>query len=247
MDKCSVRDAAVKLAEWFSISNQEQDGKQNTPVENKSEPVAPPSTVVVGERPVVNKPLNFQLKNIDYTHPYLAGRSITRETAEQFGVGYFSGKGSMSGRIVFPIHNERGELVAYAGRAIDEAAGERYKFPAGFHKSAVLYNLHRVLEKDSGTDLVVVEGFFDCMKVWQAGFPSVALMGSSVSELQTEILVRKFPAAVLMLDGDDAGRAGAEDFIRRLVSQAFVKAIVLPVGKQPDMLTDDELGALLKK
>ena len=56
---------------------------------------------------------------MDSSHAYLAGRGIARETAEHFGVGLFSGKGSMSGRVVIPIHNQAGELVAYAGRSID--------------------------------------------------------------------------------------------------------------------------------
>src|SRR5439155_4037839 len=50
----------------------------------------------------------------DPSHAYLQGRGISRETAEKFGVGFFSGKGSMSGRVVIPIQNEAGELVAYA-------------------------------------------------------------------------------------------------------------------------------------
>ena len=49
----------------------------------------------------------------------------------------------MSGRVVIPIHDEKGELVAYAGRAIDDSE-PRYKLPAGFHKSQVVYNLQRV-------------------------------------------------------------------------------------------------------
>ena len=68
---------------------------------------------------VVNKPLTFTLKDVDPTHPYLRQRGIKEETARNFGVGFFPGKGSMVGRVVIPIHNERGELVAYAGRSID--------------------------------------------------------------------------------------------------------------------------------
>ncbi|MGA7410202.1 MAG: hypothetical protein WBW33_06935 [Bryobacteraceae bacterium] len=83
----------------------------------------------------------------------------------------------MSGRLVIPIHNERGELVAYAGRSID-GSEPRYKLPAGFRKSQVLFSLHRV----TGPDVIVVEGFFDCMKVWQAGHQAVvSLMGSKGS------------------------------------------------------------------
>lgn len=50
---------------------------------------------------------------------HLTQRGIDKETAEYFGVGFFSSKGSMAGRIVIPIENEGGELVAYAGRSID--------------------------------------------------------------------------------------------------------------------------------
>ena len=50
----------------------------------------------------------------------------------------------MSGRVVIPIHNERGELVAYAGRSID-GSEPKYKLPAGFHKSLELFNLHRAI------------------------------------------------------------------------------------------------------
>jgi len=185
----------------------------------------------------LNKPLNFQLKNVDPVHPYLAGRGITKETAEAFGVGYFSNRGSMSGRVVIPIHNERGELVAYAGRAVDHSE-PRYKLPAGFHKSLELYNLHRAIgESDTAGRVVVVEGFFDCMKVSQAGFPCVALMGSSLSEAQEELMVRHFKNACLMLD----------ECLVRLGRRMWVRAVVLGDGKQPDLLTGEEIAGLLGK
>jgi DNA primase len=73
---------------------------------------------------------------------------------ERKRVGFFAGKGSMHDRIVIPIHNSEGELVAYAGRSID-GSEPRYKFPAGFHKSLELFNLHRVRREVS---VVLVEG-----------------------------------------------------------------------------------------
>ena len=110
----------------------------------------------------------------------------------------------MNGRIVIPIHNDRGELIAYAGRSID-GAEPKYKLPPGFKKSEALFNLHRVLQKEKGTDLViVVEGFFDVMTVCQASFADVvALMGSSISEAQ-ETLLSQFKHVVFFLDGDQA-------------------------------------------
>ena len=99
----------------------------------------------------------------------------------------------MAGRVVVPIHNEKGELIAYAGRSIDDAE-PRYKLPADFKKSLVLFNLHRA--KGQGR-VVLVEGFFGTMKVHQAGFPSVlGLMGSSLSEEQEKLLAEHFREAV---------------------------------------------------
>ena len=236
MEKCSVRDAALKLTEWFTIRQQEP------PAPRAAKPESPK-----GERAVVvNKPLNFQLKGVDSAHPYLASRGITKETAEAFGVGYFSGRGSMSGRVVIPIHNERGELVAYAGRAIDDSE-PRYRLPAGFHKSVELFNLHRAIGESNATGrVIVVEGFFDCLKVSQEGFPCVALMGSSLSEAQEELLVRCFKKACLMLDGDEAGQRATNECLVRLGRRMWVWAAILPEGTQPDQLTTDEIQTRLE-
>jgi DNA primase len=154
MEKCSVRDAALKLQDWFQLS-----GTREAPAAAQGPPTrSQPARKEAGERGDPNKPLGFRLKGIDYSHPYLAERGIDPETAEYFGVGFFSGKGSMSGRIVIPIENEAGELVAYAGRAID-GSEPKYKLPAGFKRSQVLYNLARALEEDSTGAVVLVEGF----------------------------------------------------------------------------------------
>jgi DNA primase len=231
MEKCSVRDAAMKLKEWFSVDS------TAVPAEKKS---------LIGEKggegtELGNKPLSFELRGIDLAHAYLTERGISRETAETFGVGLFSGRGSMSGRVVIPIHNERGELVAYAGRSID-GNEPRYKLPAGFHKSHVLFNLHRI----AGPDVIVVEGFFDCMKVWQLGRSSVvALMGSSLSERQEHLLVGRFQRVTLLLDGDDVGRKAAEEIAARLIRQVHVRIVEPPEGKQPDELDQEQFGLLL--
>ena len=199
-------------------------------------PATVPEERKAGE-PAANKPLTFQLKGIDHAHPYLEQRGITKETAETFGVGHFSGKGSMHGRIAIPIHNERGELVAYAGRSID-GSEPRYKVPAGFHKSLELFNLHRVRgEMSPERRVVVVEGFFDCMKVSQAGLPCVALMGSMLSEMQEQLLADRFKGVCLMLDGDEAGQKATDECLVRLGRRMYVWAASLSDGKQPDQLS----------
>jgi DNA primase len=239
MENCSVRDAAVKLSEWFSVG--EGSGR-----ENEKAPAKPEATEG-REVEAVNKPLTFQLKGIDPSHSYLVGRGVSRELAEKFGVGFFPGRGSMSGRVVIPIHNTKGELVAYAGRAIN-GSEPKYKLPTGFHKSLELFNLHRAVGEGNPRCLVViiVEGFFDCMKVTATGFPCVALMGCSMSERQQELLRMHFKAAWLMLDGDEAGRTAAAEIGGRLLRSMWVRQVVVPEGKQPDSMGEDEVRQLLK-
>jgi DNA primase len=255
MEKCSVRDAGLKLQEWFDLKVGDGAVKSapggSPALENKLATegragAQNPSTDegANGGQKGPNKVLGFELRGIDHGHAYLTGRGITRETAEHFGVGFFSGKGSMAGRVVFPIHNERGELVAYAGRAID-GSDPRYKLPAGFHKSLELYNLHRAVATGQ-RGVIVVEGFFDAMKLHQAGFPFVvALMGCSMSEEQERLLVAHAEMVLLMLDGDEAGQKGTDEILLRLSRRVWTKAVRLPGEKQPDQLSIEELKELL--
>jgi DNA primase len=115
----------------------------------------------------VNPPLKVALKSLDPNHAYLQERGFAPETIAAFGVGMCTGKGIMASRIAIPIHNEPGELVAYAGRwpgELPEGEG-KYKLPMGFHKSLVVYNLHRAREHAKDAGLIVVEGFFDAMRL----------------------------------------------------------------------------------
>lgn len=255
MEHCSIRDAAIKLQTWFLVPAAGQppgtpEGKKSRAegsAKTKSDQkLASKEIHGVGEREE-NKPLTFELQKIDHAHPYLSGRGVMEETARKFGVGVFSGKGSMQGRCVIPIHNEAGQLVGYAGRAIN-GSEPRYKFPVGFRKSLELYNLHRAIgEANPKTRVVVVEGFFDCMRVTEAGFPCVAVMGSAMSEAQEELLVQHFSVACLLFDGDEAGQQASMECLARLGRRMWVWAPVLPEGEQPDMLSVGEIRAVLKK
>jgi DNA primase len=102
-----------------------------------------------------------------------------------FRLGYCpaEGRGMMRGRLVIPVFDYRPEdrfspLVAYVGRWVgpEETVPEgedKYKLPKGFHKSLVVYNLHRVAGR---RHLVVVEGYFSVFRLHQLHVPAVALM-----------------------------------------------------------------------
>jgi DNA primase len=226
MERCSVREAAVKLTEWFGAGE------------------AAPVRVQAPSTSQTNRPLHFQLSGLDHSHSYLERRGITPLTARTLGIGYYSGPGIIHGRVALPVHNANHELVAYAGRSV---GGEdpKYRFPPGFHKSQELFLLHRA--RHSGNDaVIVVEGFFDAAKVWQAGHRNViALMGSSLSDIQAGLLQKHFKKAVLMLDGDAAGQSATAVISRRLAPIMNVEAIHLGPCVQPDQLASREIKEVL--
>ncbi len=232
MDRCSLRQAALKLA--CAISE---------PITLTAAPLCPKQLVT--KKISSSAPLGFTLRGVDTTHPYLASRGIETPTAVQFGVGFYRGSGMLAGRLVIPIHNERGELVAYCGRAIDESQ-PRYRFPSGFAKSEFVFNLHRAAAAGQQT-AVVVEGFFDCLKVHQAGVPAViALMGAELYEPQKSALLRHFRSIILMLDGDAAGRRATAAITAQIRPYASVRVIHLADRVQPDQLTADAAREILQ-
>jgi DNA primase len=139
------------------------------------------------------------------------------------------------------MHNEKGELLGYAGRCIDGLSPDKYKLPAGFKKSLELYNLHRVKGDE---EVVIVEGFFDCIRVYAAGYNCVALMGSTLSETQYQKLTR-FKRVILFLDGDPPGRTASAEITLKLAEATFVRNANPSRDKQPDMLSPKEIQELL--
>jgi DNA primase len=233
LEQCSAREAALRLQRQYGKGGWAP--RQSEPGEGK----------LVTEKRGGNPVLPFSLRGLVADHPYVSGRGVSRDTASRFEIGYHAGPGIMTGRLAIPIHNEHGRLVAYCGRSV-AAEPPRYKFPAGFRKSAVLFNYHRAA---AGGDrrVVVVEGFFDCMRVYQAGFTSVvALMGAALSQQQADLLAGRFVEIVLMLDGDPAGQAGTRDAAARLMRRCSVYRVILARGRQPDQMSNEEIRQALR-
>jgi DNA primase len=222
----SIYEAAKKIEQWFLNGNRV--------FEQKDVKVTPSACKL---------PLDFELL-LESNHPYLDQRKILSSTREYFGIGYCS-QGIMKDRIAIPIHNENGELVAYAGRSIAPSQ-DKYRFPRGFLKSAALYNLHRALQV-SVRGLIVVEGFFDVFRLDQAGFSNVvAIMGSSLSEKQEKLLAQHTCKVILMFDGDQAGQKGMREAALRLFDKVFVRTISLQESSaQPDLMEEKQLQNLL--
>ena len=212
LEKVSIREAALKLQSIFMVGQGSGEQRSAARPRQDSKPAEK-----VKEPEVINPPLTFQLK-VDPNHGYGLSRGLPKEILEEFGAGMCVSKGTFAGRFVIPLHDEKGSLVGYAGRSID-GKEPKYLFPAsahGFHKKYLVFNLHRVAKKpDFRGPVVVVEGFFDCMKVHEAGLACVGILGSALSAEQEDLLCKYFPRGVVVcFDGDSAGRSATCVFRR---------------------------------
>lgn len=261
-EEVPFRDAALLIQQWFIGEPDEMPAPTEKPrfdtnqVEEKPRQraylPAPSEPKNEPEDDEPNKPLKFELTKLDPAHPYLRERGLSEETIATFGLGY-CGKGLLRGYVAIPIHNSDGELVAYAGRwpGMPEGGKGKYKLPEGFKKSLELFNYHRAIASEDEAPLVVVEGYFDAMKLYQAGYSRVvALMGSSLSKTQEEMLRRlcetQDERIILFLDGDESGRKGQTDALARLSKHLYVHSIDLGErDAQPENVSDDDLRLLL--
>lgn len=146
-------------------------------------------------------------------------------------------------RVIFPIANDQGRVIAFTGRTLspDEKAGPKYlnspETPI-YSKSRVLFNLD--LAKDAIRKLdyaILVEGQMDCIAVYSAGFHNViASSGTAFTELQAKLLGRFSKNVVVNFDPDTAGARATERTLGLLVAEEFnIKVLTLETGFDPDL------------
>jgi DNA primase len=189
---------------------------------------------------------------LGYAEPsgHLLARAFEKEgfTAEQMeasglvlkraeGSGFYD---RFRGRLIFPIHNEQAAVIAFGGRAL--AAGQDPKYlnsseTAIYHKSRVLFNLHRAKEsiRKSGR-AVLVEGYMDAIGVWSAGVREVAAScGTALVSDQVRALRRHSERIVVNFDPDQAGVKATERSIQMLLEEGMkVRVLELEGGLDPD-------------
>jgi len=249
MEAVHIRQAGVLIQKWLGITpkNGQKLAKGKDKVQGTEKKAEPEKESKDSEQ--VNPPLTFELKTLDVKHPYLKERDLEKETIKEFGLGYCK-RGLMKDGIAIPIHNEKGDLVAYAGRHPGDPPEEepKYKLPPKFKKHLVLFNLNRAKDLAKEKGLVLVKNFFDVFNLWQAGYKNVVvLMGTSMSDEQEKLIIEvvgENGKVIVMFDED--GRSGSQNALVRLVSQVYVKLIRLgKKGLQPDRLTGKEVKEIL--
>ena len=152
-------------------------------------------------------------------------------------------------RLMFPILDRRGRVIAFGGRVLQSEQGPKYlnspETPL-FHKGRELFALWQVKQANSSLQrIVVVEGYMDVIAMHQAGLPiAVATLGTATTPEHTEVLFRAAPDVVFCFDGDRAGRAAAwkalESALPRLRDGRQAYFLFLPDGEDPDTLIRKE-------
>jgi len=148
-------------------------------------------------------------------------------------------------RVMFPITDLRGRVIAFGGRALEKDVPAKYlnspETPL-FHKGDNLYNLRTARQAaHDGAPLVVVEGYIDVIAMVGAGFPgAVAPLGTALTESQLGLLWKMADEPVLCFDGDKAGRnaayRAADMALPQLQPGKSLRFALLPQGQDPDDL-----------
>lgn len=188
---------------------------------------------------------------------FLTGKGFTRKELEDAGLVIVSGRGSIHdrfrGRLVFPIQDTRGNIVAFSGRLLqpDEKAAKYINTPETilYHKRETLYGIYHTkdaIKKDE--TVILVEGEFDVIMPYQHGIENiVAVKGSAVTREQLQLIKRYGHRIVFALDADSSGEDAIKRGSREAEDMDFeIEVMVLDFAHDPDEAVRTDLPAFKK-
>lgn len=173
---------------------------------------------------------------------YARNKGIKIDTLEKIGLiiprkdnkGYYD---RFRNRIMFPIEDVTKNIIGFGGRALDESMPKYLNTPETplFSKGDNLYALS-MIKKDPVLDVIVVEGYMDCITLHQHGFKqTVASLGTALTKKQAALLKKYTDGVILSYDADEAGQAATVRGMDIMAQEGFrVKILSLPSGKDPD-------------
>ena len=176
----------------------------------------------------------------------LTAQKISKKDMESAGLVSKNDQGRVydkfRGRIIFPIHDQRGRVIAFGGRILGEGEPKYLNSPETpvFHKGKELYGLHQALTAISKQkQAIVVEGYMDVIALAQAGIENaVAALGTATTAAHVEKLFRQCNEIIFCFDGDRAGRQAAwralENSLPSMKDGRQASFLFLPDGEDPD-------------
>lgn len=169
----------------------------------------------------------------------LEKRRLQRKAVEFWELGY----SARMHRVVVPIRNREGHLVAMSGRSVGSRMPKYLHYPKGFKRNTILYGEDKVEEGKIG---YLHEGFFSCIYAWQYGYANcVARMGTHLSKHQEDHLVEWFDRLVIVPDGDNAGYRSAEEIYQRVRDRIPSEVAPMPEGFEVDRLSLEQLRKVM--
>jgi DNA primase len=170
-----------------------------------------------------------------------AGLIIERERGARESERYYD---RFRDRVMFPIRDARGRVIAFGGRVIDSGEPKYLNSPETvlFHKGRELYGLYETRRARRSLErLVVVEGYMDAVSLHQAGVDcTVATLGTATTAEHFRRIFRLVPSVVFAFDGDRAGRAAAWRALQQALPEARegreIRFLFLPQDQDPDTL-----------
>lgn len=149
---------------------------------------------------------------------------------------------ALGGRLIFPIINALGEVIAFGGRNLVKTDFAKYKNTKDtliFNKKKNLYNINllkKLKREQTVKQVIMVEGYMDTISLYQAGFKNVvASMGTSLTQEQARLIKRFVDTVLISYDGDGAGQDANVRGLEILKNEGLnVKVVPLPDGLDPD-------------
>ena len=179
----------------------------------------------------------FEQKNVALTMVSQAGLIAAKEEAAEKGEQNYYDR--FRGRLIFPIEDAGGRVMAFGGRIVSAGEPKYLNSPETpvFSKGKNLYGLMRAKEgiRKSGY-AILVEGYFDLISLWNAGLTNVvASLGTAFTAEQVELLRRYTGQVAVLFDADEAGKKALQRSIQLFLSGGVqAKAVVLPEKYDPD-------------
>lgn len=190
-----------------------------------------------------------------WLHRFLKKKNYSNDFLEKSGL--FSKRypeiSLFSGRLIFPIHSARGDIIAFGGRALGDANPKYMNSPETdiYKKRENLYGFYAAKKyiKETG-HFFIVEGYMDVLAMFQAGLKNtVAPLGTAFTENQARILKRYADKAILLFDGDKAGKNATKKSISTCEKAELVSEVIeFGTSSDPaDILEKEGAEALQKK
>ena len=188
--------------------------------------------------------IGFSLDSWDGLRKHLEGEGLAAADARILGL-IRPGKQDRGdydlfrGRLIFPVYDLSGRIVAFAGRVLDDGKPKYINSPESpiYHKGRILFGLYQARQamRQSG-EVLLVEGYFDQLALYRAGFPQVvATCGTALTVDHARLLKRYVQRVVLLFDQDNAGKKATFKAMTVLQEEGIPAAVIeLPSGEDPD-------------